>query len=273
MRAETRLEVPALSPNRPMAEIRFVLALANVQHKQYMPRYALLVAQPSSTMATFFIRPFQSGDEQSLLDICIRTGRNGSDASGELSNDDLLGHVYALPYAVRDPGLALVVVRVGSKSDNETVVGYCVATDDTLEYNAWYRDDYWPRVFSQLQSSGQRSTDSLCEREKDLIASASGTGHAKQSLNLEEVVVRTQYPAHLHINLLPEAQGQGLGKKLVAGNVDKLVQRGCKGVHLGTSKDNLESHKFYRKCGFREEEVKGHTLPFTMDLRGGSQIK
>ena len=38
-----------------------------------------------------------------------------------------------------------------------------------------------------------------------------------------------EYPAHLHIDLLPETQGQGLGRRLIETLVDALQERACPG--------------------------------------------
>ncbi len=58
------------------------------------------------------------------------------------------------------------------------------------------------------------------------------------------------YPAHLHINILPEFQGQGIGTTLLHAFLDRLRQCGVPGVHLGTSTLNPVSMKFYEQNGF-----------------------
>ncbi len=73
-----------------------------------------------------------------------------------------------------------------------------------------------------------------------------------------------RFPAHLHINLHPLAQGQGLGRLLIEQYVTWLQERRVKGLHLVTSPaaDNV---LFYRKCGFAfelEKDFKGTPLLF-----------
>jgi len=53
------------------------------------------------------------------------------------------------------------------------------------------------------------------------------------------VDVETHYPAHLHINVLPEYHGRGVGSQLIKRFEEYLVSLGVRGVHLGTSNHNL----------------------------------
>ena len=59
------------------------------------------------------------------------------------------------------------------------------------------------------------------------------------------------HPSHLHINLLPRLQGQGMGKALVDRFLDTLRAAGSPGVHLGTGEANARARRFYDVYGFR----------------------
>ncbi|MDR2798699.1 MAG: GNAT family N-acetyltransferase, partial [Treponema sp.] len=59
----------------------------------------------------------------------------------------------------------------------------------------------------------------------------------------------SSYPAHLHIDILPAIQGQGVGKALMHILSEALDRRGCPGVHLGVSKANTRVRAFYCKRG------------------------
>lgn len=61
-----------------------------------------------------------------------------------------------------------------------------------------------------------------------------------------------RFPAHLHINLLENHRGLGIGEKLVAKLCERLAQNTTKGVHLLTSA-NSRNVRFYEKCGFSEQ--------------------
>src|SRR5262249_39372452 len=60
------------------------------------------------------------------------------------------------------------------------------------------------------------------------------------------------YPSHLHIDLLPGAQGRGLGRLMIEDLLGALAARGSPGVHLGMGAVNSRAERFYRKLGFHE---------------------
>ena len=60
----------------------------------------------------------------------------------------------------------------------------------------------------------------------------------------------TAYPSHLHIDLLPRAQGQGWGRKLMTTLLGELKERGSAGVYLGLGRSNKRAFQFYKKTGF-----------------------
>lgn len=59
-----------------------------------------------------------------------------------------------------------------------------------------------------------------------------------------------EYPAHLHIDLLPEAQRRGAGRALIETMADDLVQRAVPGVHLVAVTANAGAQAFYPRVGF-----------------------
>ena len=61
---------------------------------------------------------------------------------------------------------------------------------------------------------------------------------------------KAAYPAHLHIDLLPEYQRQGLGSRLVDTLADHLRKKGVPGVMLTVGGSNEVGQSFYNKYGF-----------------------
>jgi GNAT superfamily N-acetyltransferase len=60
-----------------------------------------------------------------------------------------------------------------------------------------------------------------------------------------------EYPGHLHIDLLPEFQGRGFGKRLTDVLLEKMRNNGeGKGVHLIMAGDNINAQGFYMHLGF-----------------------
>ncbi|WWD22217.1 hypothetical protein CI109_106708 [Kwoniella shandongensis] len=197
-----------------------------------------------------YIRLFRSGDEPSLSKICCATGNKGEDATGLLSNDEIWGDVYVLPYVARDPSLAWVVEAGGA------VVGYCVATDDTQKFNEWFGEEWWPKRQS-------RFTRDQTPRETTIFDYAD----AKTRATPDPYGYNTRYPAHMHIDLLPSAQGRGIGAKLITTAISALRERKVSAVRLGTSAENVRACRFYTKLGFGEADAKAGSRVFVLDLQ------
>ena len=66
-----------------------------------------------------------------------------------------------------------------------------------------------------------------------------------------EAALLEQYPAHLHIDLLPRVQGQGWGRELMQTFWQHLRDQRVTGVHLGVSAKNMGGIAFYQKLGFK----------------------
>jgi ribosomal protein S18 acetylase RimI-like enzyme len=180
------------------------------------------------------LRPFEQGDLEALYDVCVRTAANGDDLTQRIGDPLLPGHVYAAPYCRFEPGLAFVV------EDELGVGGYIVGTDDTSAFEARCGSEWWPALRSRYPA-GSGVTD-VDRRYIALI---------HQPPPQDEAIVG-EYPAHLHIDLLPRLQGQGWGRTLVERFTEAVGDRGATGVHLGVGATNHRAFAFYRRVGFRE---------------------
>ena len=67
-------------------------------------------------------------------------------------------------------------------------------------------------------------------------------------LAAEEVVA--EYPAHLHLDLLPVLQGKGVGRIMMELLLEELRERGVPAVHLGADARNHHAIGFYEHLGF-----------------------
>ncbi|WP_028049447.1 GNAT family N-acetyltransferase [Cellulomonas sp. URHD0024] len=196
------------------------------------------------------IRPFHATDLPALYRICLLTGDAGADATGLYSNPDLLGHVYAGPYPVADPGLTFVAV------DAQGVAGYVVATADTYRFQRWLESSWYPVLRAQhplTQDPGDGTRDHMLLR----------------TIHEPEVVdepLYKRYPAHLHIDLLPRAQRRGLGRRLIEALSDALRERGVPGLHLGVDARNTGGVAFYDRIGFTDAGPDGGARVLTLDL-------
>jgi ribosomal protein S18 acetylase RimI-like enzyme len=177
------------------------------------------------------IRAFRVGDEAELADICLRTADAGVDATGVLTDDSIWAEIFVLPYVARHPTLAFVV------EGDSGVCGYAVATPDTQAFEEWFRAEWWPARSARFGRPG----GNLREVEILGYADARGTGAAPYA---------DTYPAHLHIDLLPELQGQGFGRALIERIGDELRTVGVSGLHLVASAGNTAALAFYDRLGF-----------------------
>jgi GNAT superfamily N-acetyltransferase len=180
------------------------------------------------------IRAYRPSDLESVYDICVRTGDAGGDARGQYSSDRLLGDIFAAPYVVLEPERAYVL------DDGEgSVAGYVLGTADTATFVKRYRQEWLPA------SEGRYGDDPRDEFMLELHR------------NPERMLVPelAPYPAHLHIDLLPEWQGRRFGRGLMTAFLDGLRSAGVDRVHLGMNPANTGARVFYDRLGFTEIPV------------------
>lgn len=60
-----------------------------------------------------------------------------------------------------------------------------------------------------------------------------------------------QYDAHMHIDISPDYQHQGIGSRLLEKEFSHLKEIGCKGILLQVAKDNKNANAFYEKNGIK----------------------
>jgi ribosomal protein S18 acetylase RimI-like enzyme len=199
--------------------------------------------------ATMQIRPFAPSDLPGMYRVCLRTGAAGQDASALYRDPDLLGHVYCGPYPVAEPALSWVV------TDDLGVAGYVIGTADTTAFAAWQERAWWPALRQRYPLRDGDDPDAGLVR---LL-------HAGQP---GDPAVVDRYPAHLHIDLLPRAQGHGLGRALVTTLTDALRERGVPGLHLGVDPANTGALAFYARIGMVPVPTADGGTVQALDLRG-----
>ena len=180
----------------------------------------------------FSIRAYHPSDLPALYRICLETVFGGAEAVAQYTDPDLLGHFYAAPYAVLEPELCFVLTSDG------VPCGYVLGTRETAAF----------RVACELEWFGVlRNRYPLpLETDKSRDAAMIRLIHAGQPSGLEF----PDYPAHLHIDLLPHAQGGGWGRALMTRFLETLRALGVRGVHLGVGARNVGAVKFYEHMGF-----------------------
>ncbi|MYS24686.1 Acetyltransferase (GNAT) family protein [Streptomyces sp. DvalAA-14] len=184
------------------------------------------------------IRPYRPADLPALYDICLRTGNAGADATADYPGRDreLLGAIFAAPYAVLEPELAFVL-----DDGLGQPVGYVLGTGDTAMFARRFRQEWLPTVAGRWPApAGEPGTPG---------ETMAGLLHTPERLVRPELA---GYPAHLHIDVLPDFQRGGHGRALMESFLGALAGRGVPAVHLGMLSVNTPARAFYDRLGFHE---------------------
>lgn len=178
-------------------------------------------------------REFHWSDMPDLYRICLLTGDNGSDATGQV-DDAILGHIFAAPYAVFEPELCTIQLVDHQPS------GYILGVKDSKLFAELTEKNWWGPLRKKYPRPEAKDTS----RQAELVR-AIHEGYRYSPGVIED------YPAHLHIDLLPNAQGSGLGVALMNRFLDQLREQKVPGVHLGVSKKNERAVKWYPRFGYQ----------------------
>lgn len=183
------------------------------------------------------IRPYAPADRDAVVDICIRTAWHGEDARGQVATPELYAEIWALPYVELAPELAFVL-ETGADDDHPgTVLGYVLGAADTARFRHDAERDWFPASRARHpRSDEEHPSDSWL---LDILHGPAEPVPAWVST----------FPAHLHVDVLPEAQGGGWGRRLLETLFGELRSRGVPGVHLGASDQNVRAISFYEHLG------------------------
>ena len=180
------------------------------------------------------IRPYQPSDLESLYKICLLTAKSGKDATRIYTDPRLVGHFYAAPYAILEPELTFIATLDGKPS------GYILGTKNSEDFRNKTEEQWFPK----LREKYPLPTDDDDSADANIIRLIHKGYVFKEG--------HVDYPAHLHINLLPITQGKGLGKKIMLTFIKKLKELNVTALHLEVGKKNIGAIGFYKKMGFHE---------------------
>lgn len=130
-------------------------------------------------------------------------------------------------------------------------VGYIIGTPSTTQFIEKWKKDFIPTVDDQIVPKPDASTeDELMNRDnvKDLRKSVY-SGECSMLQSSPDLLEK--YPAHLHVDILPEFQNKGHGKKLIDTFLHNIQELEAGGVHLGMLASNENARRFYERLGFQ----------------------
>ena len=114
--------------------------------------------------------------------------------------------------------------------DGENVVGYIICSVDEKKFRKTFYKEYIKRI-AEISKS---------EARKVLF------------IPVPYMLLKCCYPAHLHINLLPDYQSKGYGTLMINALLEELKEKNVKAVMLLTDAENTGAIKFYQRNGFKK---------------------
>ena len=188
----------------------------------------------------YIIRQAKISDMDDLYDICIRTGNYGEDARNLYNNHEALGIYYVGPYVAFEQDLAFVL------EDKIGICGYVLGTKDTKIFFKKMTEEWLPKY--QKRFPMPDGNPEIWNMDQKIVALIHNPRISiPDSLN--------NYPAHLHIDLLPRARKKGNGRRMIETLHEKLQILGIKGVFLDVGINNLNAQSFYEKIGYKKLQV------------------
>lgn len=196
------------------------------------------------------IEPFRPEYTNDLYSITLATGDGGRDASHLYADPKLIGHIYSGPYAALEPSLVLLAM------DDKGAAGYVLGVTDTPSWEDRLEREWWPKLRAEYPDFGTRPRAEWTSDQRAM--------HMIHHPPRIPSAVSGPFPAHIHMNLLPRAQGAGIGARLLDAWLELVAEHSPTGVHVGVDPNNERGVRFWSRSQFRELEFpiepSGNTL-------------
>ena len=188
----------------------------------------------------YIIRQAKISDMDDLYNICIRTGDSGEDARHLYNNHQALGIYYVGPYVAFEQELAYVL------EDKHGICGYVLGAKDTKKFFLKMTEEWLPKYQKRFpMPEGDPKSWNQDQKIIELIH--------KPRISIPNSL--KNFPAHLHIDLLPRARKKGNGRRMIETLQNQFKILGIKGVFLDVGINNLKAQSFYEKIGYEKLQV------------------
>ncbi len=183
------------------------------------------------------MRGYESSDRAAVRSICFATGYMGDPVDWQWADEESFADLFTGWYTDQEPGSARVAELDGR------VVGYLLGCRDSRRVGTPGQ-----LLARHLLARGllvRPGTAPVLWRTLGDVTREVARGSGAPAPFLDD-----RWPAHLHIDLLPEARSQGVGEALVAAWLADLASDGVAGCHLETWAENDGAIAFFHHMGF-----------------------
>lgn len=182
------------------------------------------------------VRPYEEKDKENVRFVCLN-----SDGPCKLSKrgKNFILTTYCDYYIEKEGDNCFVAA-----DENDKAIGYVICTQDYDEFEKCFLSEYLPRLKKREFKRRRSALRSIVPQSEH----------------------KAEYPAHLHIDVLPEYQRMGLGRKMTEALVAHLKEKGVKGVMLTVWIGNEKGRGFYEKYGFSLLEERKNVAVYGLKL-------
>jgi len=182
---------------------------------------------------TIEIRKVEEEDEAALIDICFITG---DPTLKQIFHDkQLFGMFWCLYYVWFESENCFVAVD----SETNKAIGYIFSTKDTVKQEEQFKIKMTQKIKAKRKELKLRTL-----RSRIYTYFIINKIHTRKRKTLYR-----NYPAHLHIDILPQYQRKGIGHRLMQTLEKHLKNNNIIGYHLEVGADNKLGISFYQKYG------------------------
>ena len=192
-----------------------------------------------TTTGDVLIRPYLPDDRARVRHICFVTGYIGEPVEWQWRDAESFANIFSGYYTDAEPESALV-----AEIDGE-VRGYLLGCFDSSR--VWNPGAVVGRQITHRGIAFRPGTAGFVWRSVgDVIVDAAHQRLPPASFS------DPRWPAHLHIDLLRDARGRGVGAALVRRWLDRLREAGVAGCYLETIAENTGAVAFFEAMGFEK---------------------
>lgn len=191
-------------------------------------------------MNNIIIRNCVKEDEEEILNVCYHTGFFGEDLQDKNTFNDikLFGYLFCIYYIRYEIDHCFVA----EDSKTNKIVGYVIGTMNSKKQKRLFLLKMSCAIFFRV------STYTWWKYPETFKTILFFITHGNS--NTHPLHINDEYPAHLHINTLPEYQHMGIGSMLLANFEKHAKENQIIGIHLETTDMNFKAVPFYLKNGY-----------------------